>query len=1317
MRLTTLTVLVVTTALLVTSAFGGRTMTWNEPFIFSLDDYTQTSVTVSRDLVYRNGCCGWWYAKYIITRRLGGGIPIEVNAWQNSPYTHSGLTPGTRYTITFAVDAESSSPGSWPHDFDTHCPVGYGIVGPLDGCQQCPSGTYSDNGDSSTCTPCPHANAATPLGSTSASACVCRKGFFGTATLGACSICPADTYKENIGDAVQCDQCQAPATTNGVQGSETRDACLCPPGAEPYTTPEGRPGCSPCPVNTYSASLSTDACEACPIPALTVGPGGNSTESCLCPSGYEGDASACALCDEGTFKSSLGPGPCVPCTNPGATTPGPGAVSNAECSLCLPEFWGDSCNACPDSPACAFACDDTKAGTGACFCAAGTGYLLPGCTECSTSWFGAGCDQVCTCNQERGICDSGPTGSGQCSSCFTGYAGPNCGSCALGHTPSSDCALCQEGWERIPPAACSQCLPGTFKAAADTGTVCTRCAPGSYQPGTGQTSCLPCPEGTYMDDEGAVAECKPCGLGLSSAQGASSSDQCFPCGPNSYKNVEGEGTCSPCPGATSTLPDVEGADTIDVCGCLPGTGWDPAETCVACNASMGETSPLLERAPCFPCPRGTTYGGSDAACISCPFGAVCEGRLAVPYASPGFYPAGPFAYVACAPASVCLGRGSCLPGHTGFRCAVCAPGHFKDANSGLCKVCPDNVQYIFLGLFVLAAIGCVILVRVARSAHGYFTAASIGFSFLQIVSVLSSFSDLKWPPAVSTFLQILSAVNTDLSLFRPECLVTNTAEAYEIIWAIKLASPGVMIFIFVASWSCVWIYSRATLALSKSKPDSLVFGCIRPMTAARRRSWKYAFVNATVTMLFLLYLLVCNTAMEIYPCNKQVDGSYSMAREPSILCYESLWFRLMTGSIVVLVLFSLAMPLTIGYILFSRRENLWKRKNQAKYGPLFARFRPTFFLWELSVLVRKFGVIFGKVVFSYSVVGQVMFAWVVILFSFLAQIRWAPYSTFRINRLETVMLIMAQIVLSLAVAFAVANGKMSYPAEVALGTALIAMVVIACIILGIAIFLEFRKTYRLKKRGLVGRFAIDKVDASSAFFGAKLGIALTNHVQTESTISLTFTSQMDVSMAAQVALEKKFVNKRDLEARSWCDYFSWCRASGWSDTTEFHPVFQCETPVGKNHALTISCPDTGYYSLTILVISDDANLTAWVPPATGVWGRFVRFVDGSGFTVPYCPEFVRTAMTRDSQRLITMRLISSPEWTASDSIAGNVMAIDATSFTTPSADMDQRMVEMQTFGVIDDDAMGVGGGGVWSSGSDEECGGGARYRSETIVEI
>merc|ERR1711991_848715 len=175
--------------------------------------------------------------------------------------------------------------------------------------------------------------------------------------------------------------------------------------------------------------------------------------------------------------------------------------------------------------------------------------------------------------------------------------------------------------------------------------------------------------------------------------------------------------------------------------------------------------------------------------------------------------------------------------------------------------------------------------------------------------------------------------------------------------------------------------------------------------------------------------------------------------------------------------------------------------------------------------------VFSKVVFQSNLTGQVVFSFCVILGAAVVQLMFHPFASIRINRLESLMLGFAVIVLFLAFWFAATGSDMSSGVSTTIGVLLIAVVVISILVLIVVIGLEIRRMRALRAHGVIGRYAVDSIDAWAPFFD--LDLVLTEHRQEcvdgmSSRVVLGFDSGSPVRLHSQVYLEKALVKKTPL---------------------------------------------------------------------------------------------------------------------------------------------------------------------------------------------
>ncbi|KAJ3443888.1 insulin-like growth factor binding proteinn-terminal [Anaeramoeba flamelloides] len=323
------------------------------------------------------------------------------------------------FVITWESNLQDTSKeGIFCQAFDsntlTECPCDPGTyLDQPDVCLYCPTGTYQDQANETSCKNCPTGTHSNTTGADS---------------FGVCSNCTAGSYSDSEG-SMYCTQCQA----GQYQDKQAQTACLyCTAGT--YSANEGSPRCVACTEGSYGfkkgAISYEDGCKPCPR-----GTWSNHT-------GLD-DLNECTKCAAGFFNVFTGSSSidqCYPC-NPGTYSEYQGMSSRDDCTQCEDgkysnETHSTSCSLCP------------------------VGYepndVQDQCVECPKGYYRNSSTIDLNCapcpldyfNQEKGA-----------TYCFKCGFPNTCigeGKCALGRDPSSFCSRCVDGYF-LKNAECKQC--------------------------------------------------------------------------------------------------------------------------------------------------------------------------------------------------------------------------------------------------------------------------------------------------------------------------------------------------------------------------------------------------------------------------------------------------------------------------------------------------------------------------------------------------------------------------------------------------------------------------------------------------------------------------------------------------------------------------------------------------------------------------------------------------------------------------------------------------------------------------------------------
>jgi hypothetical protein len=321
----------------------------------------------------------------------------------------------------------------------------------------CAGSTYKSTYGSAGCTACP-SNSTTGgvLASISIDACICKRGYYGGATIsqGVCQACPMDTYQDNRA-ATQCQSCPLFATTSGATAATTLTACQCQKGTFDST---GTLSCSYCGVGTFKSSDGNQACSLCPTGSTTLTQGSITLTQCVAPPGFEGgDGSTASPCALGYYKDIYGSSACQKCRDQ-STTLSVGSTSVDDC-LCVSGFGGISTG----QPCVACAIDTYKSTTANIYCSScpaytGTNYATGETTinscVCVPGSYGIAGQACQACGNSK---YSSAIGASSCQTCPL-----RSGHLLLGQTSITSCQ-CDQGWTGS-SGVCSICGIGTYKS-------------------------------------------------------------------------------------------------------------------------------------------------------------------------------------------------------------------------------------------------------------------------------------------------------------------------------------------------------------------------------------------------------------------------------------------------------------------------------------------------------------------------------------------------------------------------------------------------------------------------------------------------------------------------------------------------------------------------------------------------------------------------------------------------------------------------------------------------------------------------------------
>ena len=315
-----------------------------------------------------------------------------------------------------------------------------------------------------------------------------------------------------------------------------------------------------CPPGTYSLAKAS-VCTACVAGKYSTYTGATA-------------ASRCTSCTSGTYSQSTGASICTQCIK-GTYTTATNTISCTQCGadpICSPNEFLRACS--PTSKAECSRCNDAEKPAdsfwvwsetvqNSCIWACDQGFFKSKnstCQPCKTP-------DSCEFNQYTTACNS--TADGLCLNCFN--KPPNAVYTAASKFYAvSDCSWsCNDGYRKnAVESTCEPCPAGTY--AINSPSTCSACPIGTYSSYTTASMCLECAIGTYSSDVGTTS-CTMCIAGTYSS--STSSSVCSMCDSGTYSTSIGSSTCTKCTACTQ-----DGHYTV-------GCSKTSSGTCTKCSNS------------------------------------------------------------------------------------------------------------------------------------------------------------------------------------------------------------------------------------------------------------------------------------------------------------------------------------------------------------------------------------------------------------------------------------------------------------------------------------------------------------------------------------------------------------------------------------------------------------------------------------------------------------------------------------------------------------------------------------------------------------
>ena len=327
-------------------------------------------------------------------------------------------------------------------------------------------------------------------------------------------------------------------------------------------------------------------------------------------------------------------------------------------------------------------------------------------------------------------------------------------------------------------------------------------------------------------------------------------------------------------------------------------------------------------------------------------------------------------------------------------------------------------------------------------------------SYMQVAGLLANFN-LKLPEAITSLVSVQSgASGIGAQIISFDCLLPNV-RGYDLEFTKQLAATivaplvlcvGVVLFWVVYSLICGCgggaedrskennpknnqddknqdkNQENLENALPKSKRMSTNTMAKKKMIGRVRVSDK--MVGSLIVLFYLMFPSILNSITGTLACTRfgpdedemtgdqyKIESRVLLDSAPSIICYQGKHMAMLgmisiPGFLLFVVLIPLYVVLAMRYYL-SRCElhpvqKAFNPRVSYRYGFLFLGYRPSFFFWEVVVMVRKAAfVVAAGVLRPYGPVSQVIGAVCILLVSLSLNLQYLPYEIHGHDNMES----------------------------------------------------------------------------------------------------------------------------------------------------------------------------------------------------------------------------------------------------------------------------------------------------------------------------
>jgi hypothetical protein len=101
------------------------------------------------------------------------------------------------------------------------------------------------------------------------------------------------------------------------------------------------------------------------------------------------------------------------------------------------------------------------------------------------------------------------------------------------------------------------------------------------------------------------------------------------------------------------------------------------------------------------------------------------------------------------------------------------------------------------------------------------------------------------------------------------------------------------------------------------------------------------------------YTLLISTVVQPFNCTKQLDGTFTLTKAPSLKCFDASWNKHLPAISFFLILYGFSIPLVMIWIFYKNRKQIFTVSFRSRYHSLTSPYKTRYFYFEIVFMLKR----------------------------------------------------------------------------------------------------------------------------------------------------------------------------------------------------------------------------------------------------------------------------------------------------------------------------------------------------------------------------